>query len=446
MNAHYLLTTELARRLYEEAARDLPLVDYHNHLSAADLSSDRPFEDLAELWLLSDPYKHRVMRICGVDETLITGPASHYEKFKAWCEVYPRLMGGPLYDWSRTEMAEVFGITHPICADNARRIWQEANEKLRQSEFIARGIFKQFKVEYAAPCAAITEDLRPFLCLESLAPSLRADDLLKPDKTLLDTLGSLTGLAIVDQESLTRVLRIRLDEFHAANCRFSDHALDEGFRYVQEDGNTGKRIRALAGGETLPAEDQEALCSAMLRLLGAEYAKRGWTMQLHIGAQRFTSSRLRTLAGPAGGFAGIGGGVDVRLLVALLDDLERGSAGLPKTILYTLNPADNAVMAVLCGSFIGVTQGPAWWWCDHLQGMREMLEVFSSFSVLSTFIGMTTDSRSLLSLLRHDYFRRALCGWLGEKAVRGELPEDFSALSGLVRAVCYENAKKRIAI
>ena len=446
MGARYLLTTETARRLYEEAARDLPLVDYHNHLSVADLSSDRSFEDIAELWLLSDPYKHRAMRICGVDETLITGQASHYEKFKAWCEVYPRLMGGPLYDWSRMEMEVVFGITLPLCADNAERIWQEANEKLRQPEFSAQGVFRHFNVEYAAPCATITEELKPFACLKNLAPSLRGDDLLKPDKALLDTLGSLTGLVIRDQESLTQALRLRLDALHAANCRFSDHALDEGFRYVPEDGKSDRRIRALAAGQTLSPEDRRALSSAMLRLLGTEYAGRGWTMQLHIGAQRFTSSRLRTLAGAAGGFAGIGGGVDVRSLAALLDDLEQGPAGLPKTILYTLNPADNAVMAVLCGSFIGVTQGPAWWWCDHLQGMREMLEVFSSFSVLSTFVGMTTDSRSLLSLLRHDYFRRALCGWIGEKAVRGELPDDFSALSGLVRAMCYENAKKRIAI
>ena len=423
MDTRYLLTTETARRLYEEAARDLPLVDYHNHLSVADLSSDRSFEDIAELWLLSDPYKHRAMRICGVDETLITGQASHYEKFKAWCEV-----------------------TLPLCADNAERIWQEANEKLRQPEFSAQGVFRHFNVEYAAPCATITEELKPFACLKNLAPSLRGDDLLKPDKALLDTLGSLTGLVIRDQESLTQALRLRLDALHAANCRFSDHALDEGFRYVPEDGKSDRRIRALAAGQTLSPEDRRALSSAMLRLLGTEYAGRGWTMQLHIGAQRFTSSRLRTLAGAAGGFAGIGGGVDVRSLAALLDDLEQGPAGLPKTILYTLNPADNAVMAVLCGSFIGVTQGPAWWWCDHLQGMREMLEVFSSFSVLSTFVGMTTDSRSLLSLLRHDYFRRALCGWIGEKAVRGELPDDFSALSGLVRAMCYENAKKRIAI
>ena len=441
MDEKYLLTTPMAQRLYFETAKQLPLIDYHNHLSAADIAADRHFSDVAEIWLLGDPYKHRAMRICGVPEELISGGAGHKEKFRAWCEVYPKLMGGPLYDWSRMELEEVFGVKLRINGENAEAIWEQVNERLSAPELSAQGLLRGFNVEYAAPCAALTDDLSPFACSESLAPSLRGDDLLCPKTELLDKLAALEGVSIKSFDEMIGAMSRRMDRLAEAGCRFSDHALDNGFRYIRDDGRREERFSRLVRGE-LSAGDELALRSDMLRALGDEYARRGWVMQLHIGAQRFTSTRLRRAAGAAGGFACIGGGVDVESLAALLDDLEQGAHGLPKTILYTLNPADNAVMSVLSGSFIGVTQGPAWWWCDHLQGMREMLDVFSCFSVLSTFPGMTTDSRSLLSMLRHDYFRRCFCGWAGERAARGELPGSFEELSGLVKAVCYGNAKK----
>ena len=440
MNENYLLTTPLAERLYGETAVNLPLVDYHNHLNVKDLAEDRVFSDIAEVWVLSDPYKHRVMRICGVDEKYITGDVSHKEKFAAWCGTYPRLMGGPLYDWSRMEMEKIFGINTPINASNAGKLWDEANEKLKCKEFSARGLFNHFDVEHAAPCASITDDLTPFKVMDNLAPSLRGDDIACPNASLIEKLSSLTGIEICDMESFEAAVSLRLDAFRCVGCRFSDHALDNGFRYLKDDGQSDLRIRGIIAGAVLPEEDRPALISDMLRMLSRQYAKHGWTMQLHIGAQRFTSSALRAVAGAAGGFAAIGETVNVLSLTNMLDDLEKDKYGLPRTILYTLNPADNAVLAVLSGSFRGVTQGPAWWWCDHLQGMREMLDVFSTFSVLSTFVGMTTDSRSLLSLLRHDYFRRTFCGWVGEKAARGELPPDFDSLSSLVYAVCYGNA------
>ncbi len=441
MDENYLLSTPLSRRLYYETARDLPLIDYHNHLSVSDLAADKQFEDIAELWLLGDPYKHRAMRICGVNEELITGSASHQDKFRAWCKTYPKLLGGPLYDWSDMELKAIFDIHTPICEANADKLWEEANSRLSSKAFSAQGIFKMFHVEYAAPCASLTDDLAPFAKLDALAPSLRGDDLLCPSPALIEKLGNLTEIAISDLESFRAAVSRRLDAFEAAGCCISDHALDNGFSYMAPDGKEDQRFSALLSGSPLTAQDKSALSSHMLRMLAEEYAKRRWTMQLHIGALRFTSTRLRTAAGPAGGFAAIGNCVDVSSLTRLLDDLDQGAYGLPHTILYTLNPADNAVMAVLSGSFPGVTQGPAWWWCDHLQGMREMLDIFSTFSVLHTFTGMTTDSRSLLSLLRHDYFRRMLCGWIGEKAVRRELPDSFEVLSELVTALSYGNAK-----
>ena len=220
--------------------------------------------------------------------------------------------------------------------------------------------------------------------------------------------------------------------------------LDNGFSYTAEDGKQDQRFQQILNGKQPEPADRFALSSAILRAAAKEYAALGWTMQLHIGAQRYTSTRLRTLAGPAGGFAGIGRTVDVASLTQMLNDMEQ-LGGLPRTLLFTLNPSDNEVMSILSGSYsedgvrAKVSQGPAWWWCDHLHGMREVFQTLSSYSVLSTFVGMTTDSRSILSMLRHDYYRRALCGWLGEKAASGEYPDDFELLGSIVRKLSYEN-------
>lgn len=445
MNKDFLLTTPLAKRLYTEVARDLPLIDYHNHLNVLDIAADRQFDNIAQLWLLSDPYKHRAMRICGVPERLITGDADPKEKFFAWCRIFPDLFGNPLYDWSIMEMEWVFGIDLPICKENAQAIWDAANEKLKLPEFSAQGLLRQFGCEYAAPCATIGDDLSPFETLDFLAPSLRGDDLLVPTNALLKRLHTLTGVAITDLHALEAAIGKRLDAFAAVGCRYSDHALDNGFVYLPDDGRSAERFAAFLRTGAVTAQDRPAFASDMLRMLAKSYAEHGFIMQLHIGAQRSTSSRLRSLAGAAGGYAAMGRTVDVASLTTMLDDMEK-RGGLPRTLLFTLNPADTEVMTVLTGSFSedGVSpkvgQGPAWWWCDHAQGMRQVLDSMTSYSVLSTFIGMTTDSRSLLSMLRHDYFRRVLCGWIGRKAQDGDFPEDFNLLARIVRKLSYENA------
>lgn len=444
MQQNYLLTTPLARRLYQEIAQPLPLIDFHNHLSIQEIAENRVYDNIAELWLLSDPYKHRAMRICGVSERCITGDATPKEKFFAWCRIFPQLVGNALYDWSCMEMEWIFHISEPICEENAEFIWNAANEKLTQPEFSAQGLLAQFGVEYAAPCTALCDDLSPYKKLSGIAPSLRGDDMILPTPALIQKLEQLTNQNIRSFDQYILAVRKRLTEFHAVQCRFSDHALDNGFAYVADDGKQQLRFQQLLHGEALDSADKSALISGILRALAKEYAALGWTMQLHIGAQRFTSSRLRNLVGPAGGFAGIGNTVDVSSLTRMLDDMEQAGR-LPRTLLFTLNPADNEVMSILSGSYsedgvrAKVSQGPAWWWCDHLHGMRQMLQTFACCSVLSTFVGMTTDSRSILSMLRHDYFRRALCGWLGEKAASGEYPDDFELLGSIVRKLSYEN-------
>ncbi len=444
MTNNYLLTTDMAQQLYYQAVKDLPIIDYHNHLSVADLAENRSFDDVTEIWLKPDPYKHRAMRICGVPEELITGSASNKEKFNTWCKTFPRLLGNPLYDWSRMEVEGVFGVNIPINSDNSEKLWDAINERLAEPQFRAMELMNSFNVEYAAPCVSMTDDISVFAKYKELAPSLRGDDWACPTLDTITKLAELTGKDIYDSKTLRDAIGARLDDLTAVGCRFSDHALNDGFIYVADDGNFEARLKKILGGEVLSENEKNAVSSDLLRLFGGEYAKRGWVMQLHIGAKRDTSTRLKRIAGPAGGYAGIGNSVSISSLTSLLNDLEQGEYGLPRTILFTLNPIDNAAISILSGSFVGVTQGPAWWWCDHLQGMREMLENFNVFSVLSTFVGMTTDSRSLLSLVRHDYFRRMLCGWIGEKATRGELPNDYSQLSALAKAMCYQNAKDLI--
>ena len=434
---NFLLPDPTALRLYD-AVKFFPVIDWHNHLSAKNLACDRKYADLTELWVAADPYKHRAMRICGVPEKLITGDASPFEKFRAWSTILPQLAGNPLYHWSQLELQRVFGIEEPLDPASAEKIWNSANEKLADPGFSAQGLLKKFNVEYAAPCAALSDDLSVFSGLGGVVPSLRGDDLF-----------SLTSPLFEQSETLADFrsrLESRLREFHASGCRFADHALDSGFTYVLDDGKNDERFIQFKQ-KNLPEGEHNALACEILRTLGGFYAERGWTLQLHIGALRQTSSRLRAAAGPAGGYSGIGSSCDIRSLVSLLDDLEKSEAGLPRVILYTLNPADHAMFAVLAGSFPGdgergkVTLGPAWWYSDHIRGMRDCFENIAAYGVLSVFPGMTTDSRSLLSFVRHEYFRRVFCGWLAEKAGRGELPTDFAILKDLAEKICYHNAK-----
>lgn len=445
MQEKFLLNSQCAEYLYFEVAKDLPLIDYHNHLNYSDIACSKEYTDMTEAWLLCDGYKHRAMRICGVDEHLITGDASRKDKFIAWCETVPKLYGGPLYDWSKIELRDIFGISLDINKANAEAIWEQANLKLNTGAFNARGLYNRFDIEYAAPCTEIQESLDAFGTVSSMAPSLRADNLLIPSQKTLEFLNSASGIQIHDLEDFIDAVSRRLDVFEEKGCCFSDHSLDNGFYYKRDFRGANAAFQKLLAGEQLTNEEEVVLRSETLVLLADEYATRGWTLQLHMGSQRSTSTRIKTLPGACGGFAGIGNSIDLNSLVTMLDDMEQSKNGLPpKVIVYTLNPIDNAMVSILSGSFIGVTQGPAWWWCDHIQGMREMLDHFAVYSVLSTFVGMNTDSRSLLSLSRHDYFRRVFCGWIGRKVEQGELPYDKDILTEITRSVCYENARKLI--
>ena len=378
--------------------KDLPIVDWHNHLDPKALQADAPFGSLYEVWVKPDPYKHRAMRICGVPERLVTGDAPEAEKMAAWEATLPKLVGNPLFVWAKMELD--FLKAHPL----------ETLSPLK--------LLKLFNVAYASPCVTAEEidgSGGAFGSGETkIVPSLRMN--------------------CGDEVSLAT-----LERFAAAGCRVVDVSVDDDAK-LDRDFESLSAVAAFA-------------------------ASHGWTMLLHLGALRETSDRLRRVAGPAGGFAGMRRPVDPaavarflnRLELAVCDgqDARRPSAspgGLPRTVLMTLNPEAHAQLAILSGSFVEdgipgkVQLGPAWWWCDHKEGILDVFEKNAAYSVLSTFIGMTTDSRSLLSFVRHDYFRRLLADWMARKVVAGDFPDDESLLRPICENVCYRNAAERVGL
>ncbi len=445
MNNIFLLKSKTAKKLYKYV-KELPVIDYHNHLSVADISENKRYSNIYELWIKPDPYKHRAMRMCGVDEIYITGDASEYEKFKAWCSIYPKLVGNPLYVWSQMELETIFEISEIPNEDNAEEIYKKANLYLQHNEVTPEFLLNKFNVEFSCPCVSLTDDVSAFENKTNLAPSLRGDDIVSPNVETVKKLESLTN-TINNLSDYKKSVIKRLDVLKSVNCKFSDHALDNGFKFYADDGENDKRFEMLLENKLTDSSDFEKLFSYLLVFLCSEYAKRNMVVQLHIGAQRYTSTRLRMLAGPAGGFAGIGNNADIASLTQFFDTLEQ-EYNLPRIILFTLNPSDNAKLTVLSGSYSKngvsglITLGPAWWWCDHKYGICEVLENVATFGLLSNFVGMTTDSRSFLSFVRHDYFRRILCDWLAKKFENDELCCGMDDLNVLVKDMCYNNAKK----
>ena len=444
MDEYFLLANSTAKKLYG-AVKDLPIIDYHNHLSLEDVKSNNRFNNVYDLWVAPDPYKHRVMRMCGVNEEYITGSKDKKEKFIKWCETFPKLIGNPLYHWSLMELSYVFGIEDLPNGENAVSIYEKCNAFLEENEVTPKFFLNKFNAELVCPCFTLTDNPEILKNVKGVTPSLRADNVLAPDKKFISELSKITNTEIKSLSDYKSAVSKQIKVFRKAGCIFSDHALDNGFRFFEDDSDIEKYFDRLINGDA-EKKQKEKFFSYMLCFIAQEYSKNGMIMQLHIGAQRYTSSVLRQRLGAAGGFAAIGSCVDIDSVAKMLDTIDKTKERLPKTVLFTLNPADNATFSCLSGSFSRdgksglITQGPAWWWCDHKKGITDMLNDTASFSLLYNFLGMTTDSRSFLSFVRHDYFRRILCSVLGEMFENGEI-FDYNALEDLAKRMCYKNAK-----
>lgn len=453
LDANFLLHNEVAESLYHNHVRDLPVIDFHNHLDPAHLSANKTFDDLSELWIKNDPYKHRAMRICGVPEEFISGAASNKAAFMAWVETIPYTVGNPLFHWSYMELKKVFGLDAMITPDNAEEIWEYCNSRLKDEGFGMIDLIKRWNVETVCTSDDLLADLDhhrsasrkypPF----TVVPSLRADTVVFPSDGYISKVSGASGKSIGSVSDYKDAVAQLLDRFDHEQCRFADIALDAGFSFngVDEALATAA-FSAIVNGKVVTEDERGALGHYLMFFIASECARRKWILQLHIGAQRNTSTRLRTLSGPAGGYACIGNSCDIKSLVSMLDHLEQRDS-LPRVILYTLNPTDNEALASITGSFSAdgvagkIQLGPAWWYNDHYEGIRDHLKILAGYGLLRTFIGMTTDSRSALSLSRHDYFRRILCNLIGEWVSLGELPNDPWLLEQLVKDVSYQNIK-----
>ena len=403
----------------------LPIVDWHNHLDINMLAEDRPLGSLYEVWVKSDPYKHRAMRICGEPELLITGDAPEDEKWAAWMRTLPKLVGNPLFAWARMELEWLGADPEPYLHGRG--------ENISVAGWTPSKMLAKFGVEYMSPCVGAGEFSTGLTALKepcSLPPG--STHLVDPANPVKNERRGPVVVPSLRMNAGDVVPEETLGKFHAAGCRVVDISVDD----VGQFSTSNSQLSAVA----------------------AFAAAHGWTMLLHLGALRDTSARLRAAAGPVGGFAGMRMPVDPAAIAAFLNGLEgsplsprEARTSLPRTVLMSLNPEAHAQLAVLSGSFVGdgvpgkVQLGPAWWWCDHEDGIRDVLEKNAAYGVLSAFVGMTTDSRSLLSFVRHDYFRRVLCRWVAEKVASGAFPDDEELLRPMLENVCYRNAKRMVS-
>ncbi len=443
INDNFMLKTETARKLYD-AVKDLPIIDYHCHLSPKMIAEDYKFRNAFDLFLGGDHYKWRQMRTNGVDEEYITGGADEYEKFKAFARTVPYLIGNPLYHWTHLELKRYFDIDETLNEESCERIWNRVNECLAKDEYSAQNLIKRSNV--AIICT--TDD--PLDTLEyheqlvnfetKILPTFRPDKAVEIGKETFVPYIEQTG--VKSYSELVEWMRARIQFFHDHGCRLSDHALE----YVPFGiGDAEAAFNKRMAGETLTNEEIDAFKTAMLTVCAEEYTRLGWAMQLHIGALRNNNRRMYEKLGADVGFDSINDLCIAENLSKFMDSLEYRDV-LPKTILYTLNPKDNYVLGTMLGNFqkapvAGKIQfGSGWWFNDQRDGMEAQMQALANLGMLARFVGMLTDSRSFVSYPRHEYFRRILCNLLGKWVDEGEYPVDMKTLTEIASGICYHNA------
>ncbi len=456
----FLLRSEIAKKLYHKYSENMPIIDYHCHLAPEEIACDKRYKNLTEIWLYGDHYKWRAMRSFGIDEKYITGDASDYEKFLEYAKMIPYTLGNPLYHWTHLELKRYFGIDTLLCEKTAPEIWEKANKKLNLPEFSAKQILEKFKVEVVCTTDDPIDDLKWHKEIKKdaglrtkILPTFRPDKMIKFEladhKEYIEKYEKVCGFSIENSTDLFRAIKSRLDYFSDHGCLLSDQGLDimEYMPIEKTDDNvTDVVIHKIKNSEDISDEERLTFKSQVMFFLGKEYAKRGWTMQLHIGAKRNNNTKMFEKLGADVGFDSISDRLFIDDLSDFLNDLEKVNA-LPKTIIYSLNPIYNYAVATMIGNFQSGTRrgkiqmGSGWWFNDQKDGMQEQMKALANLGLLSSFVGMLTDSRSFLSYTRHEYFRRIMCNLIAEYVVNGEYPQDEEILGEIVQNISYENAK-----
>ncbi|MDD6174642.1 MAG: glucuronate isomerase [Firmicutes bacterium] len=446
----FLLQNAAAKTLYHDYAEKMPIYDYHCHVSPKEIWEDQKYENLTQAWLYGDHYKWRLMRAMGMDESLITGGAGDYERFCAFAETVPCCIGNPMYHWVHLELKRFFGISEELNPTTAPQIWEKTKQAL-QNGLTARKMIEMSNVALVCTTDDPSDSLEYHRKLAAdgsfqtrVLPAFRPDKVLSPTPEYLEKLGAAAGVEICSCETLLQALGSRMDWFQKNGCRLSDHSFAcIPWRPASEEA-VEQDFAGVLKGKTLAGEALERYQTWLMLWLGREYARRGWTMQLHLNALRNNSTRRFEQLGPDTGFDSINDRLLAPNLSAYLNALDR-TEQLPKTIFYSLNPKDTMMLAAMAGNFQSgvpgkMQVGSAWWFNDQRDGMEEQLKTVANVGLLSKFIGMLTDSRSFLSYTRHEYFRRILCNLIGTWVENGEYPGDMERLGAMVQDICYRNA------
>ena len=445
INDNFMLKNEPAKKLYS-MVKDLPIIDYHCHLSPKQIAENYQFRNAFDLFLGGDHYKWRQIRTNGVPEEYITGDMDEYEKFKMFAKTLPLLIGNPLYHWTHLELKRYFDIDETLNEESCERIWNKCNELLAKPEYRAQELIKRSNVEIICTTDDPIDTLEYHAQLKGFStkvlPTFRPDKAVEIGKETF--IPYIEAVGVKSYDELVAWIKARIAYFNDYGCRLSDHAL-EYVPFAEGDAKAAFDKR-MAGGELTKAEI-DAFKTAMLKACAEEYVKYDWAMQLHIGALRNNNKKMYEKLGPDTGFDSINDLCIAEDLGAFMNHLEVANC-LPKTILYTLNPKDNYVLGTMLGCFQSApTQGKiqfgsGWWFNDQRDGMEAQMQALANLGMLANFVGMLTDSRSFVSYPRHEYFRRILCNLIGKWVAEGEYPEDYKTLEKIVTGICYYNAKR----
>ncbi len=452
---NFLLHSKMARTLYHEFAKDMPIIDYHCHLPPDEIAENKQFSNLTQIWLKGDHYKWRAMRTLGVNENYITGAADDRTKFRKWAETVPYTLRNPLYHWTQMELKNPFGIEKLLNSETADAIYDECNEKLQH--LTTQRLLQNFNVEVLCttddPCDSLASHLtiqqQPFGV--KILPAYRPDVAMFIEdgvgfRNYVKRLESIVNQTITNYDDYLSALKNRHNYFATMGCKLSDHGLEQLYAAPYTEAEIRQIFHKTLNSNVLTQDEIIKFKSAMLYEFAVWDYEKGWTQQFHLGAIRNNNARLLRNLGKDIGVDSIGDFNQISAMSAFFDRLD-GENKLAKTIIYNLNPADNEAFATMIGNFQDGTIrgkmqfGSAWWFLDQKDGMTKQMNALSNMGILATSVGMITDSRSFLSYPRHEYFRRLLCNLLGEDVQNGELPDDTAWLGKIVQDICYHNAK-----
>lgn len=456
LDEDFLLQTPTAQRLYHEYAKNMPIIDYHNHLPPDQIAEDKQFDNITQMWLYGDHYKWRAMRINGVNEAYCTGNKSDYEKFEQWAATVPYTLRNPLYHWTHLELQRYFGVQEVLSLKNARQVYDTCTAQVQTPDFSVRNLLRKMNVVTVCTTDDPLDSLEYHRQIRESNFEIQVRPAFRPDKAMnadepemlnayIAKLEALVEREIHSYDDYLAALKQRHDFFADNGCSVSDHGLEQIYAEDYTENEIRVIFKKVRRRQLLSNTEKLQFKSALLFEFALWDHEKGWVQQYHLGALRNNNSRLLRQLGPDTGWDSIGDFSQARSCSKFLNRLDQNDQ-LTKTIIYNLNPADNELMATMIGNFndgsvAGKVQwGSGWWFLDQKDGMIDQMNTLSNMGLLSRFVGMLTDSRSFLSFPRHEYFRRILCNLFGQDVENGELPNDLGWIGKVVQDICYNNA------